>query len=267
MAQRAELRLRPTPSASRLAQLFRFQRLPALVALVAPGLLRTAVWTPAQDVSVGEGALLAGAPCGGLRALIDVSTPVQPEEQTLHGPLVSVGVCLGVEVEGDAEPPERGGDRLVLLIRELRRIHPGPFGGHGDRRAVLIGAGDHQHVVPGQAVIAGHDVGGQVAPRQVAEMARTGRVWPGHRDQHPHRSPPLLSSRSETDPRNEKGPTPVGPEVACRAETLGAGPHVGARHRHVAPSGRHRRNHTRLSPPVRRWGGASRRPGRRTRPG
>ena len=56
-------------------------------------------------------------------------------------------------------------------------------GADGDRRAVLVAAGHHQHVVAAHAVVAGEDVGRQVGAGDVAEVQRPVRVRPGDGDE------------------------------------------------------------------------------------
>ena len=52
-------------------------------------------------------------------------------------------------------------------------------GGDEDRRAVLVGAGDHEHVVPGHPHVAAEDVGGHAETGHVADVARAVGVRPG----------------------------------------------------------------------------------------
>ncbi len=66
---------------------------------------------------------------------------------------------------------DRGGLDALLL------------GLHRDRRAVGVGAADHQHVVAGHAVVAGEDVGRQVGAGDVAEVRQAVGVRPGHGDE------------------------------------------------------------------------------------
>ena len=65
------------------------------------------------------------------------------------------------------------------LLRRLALL----LGAHGDRRAVLVGAGDHEHAVAGGAVVAGEDVGGQVGAGDLAEVQRAVGVRPGNADE------------------------------------------------------------------------------------
>jgi hypothetical protein len=95
-------------------------------------------------------------------------------------------------VEGDAGAGEGGRDALVLAVGQGGRGQAGPLGRDRDRGAVLVGPGHEQHPVAGQAVVAGGDVGGQVGPGQVAEVARPGRVRPGDADQDVHWNGPLV---------------------------------------------------------------------------
>ena len=52
-------------------------------------------------------------------------------------------------------------------------------GGDRDRRAVLVGAADHEDLVAGHAVVAAEDVGGDAEAGDVADVPRPVRVGPG----------------------------------------------------------------------------------------
>ena len=72
-------------------------------------------------------------------------------------------------------------------------------GGDQDRRAVLVGAGDHEHVVPGHPHVAAEDVGGHAETGHVADVARAVGVRPGDGGQdsahgsNPRRAPELAA--------------------------------------------------------------------------
>ena len=51
--------------------------------------------------------------------------------------------------------------------------------GDGDRRPVLVGAADHQHLVTGHPVIPTEDVGGDAEAGDVADVPRAVGVGPG----------------------------------------------------------------------------------------
>ncbi len=72
----------------------------------------------------------------------------------------------------------------VVAIHDLPRRDSFFLCPHGGGGAVGVGAGDHQHVVAHQAVIAGEDVGRQVSPRHVAQMTVARGVGPGDADEY-----------------------------------------------------------------------------------
>ena len=63
-------------------------------------------------------------------------------------------------------------DRLAFLVRAIV-----------DRRAVRIGARDHQNIVAFQAVVAGDNVTGQVRAGDIADVDLGIGIWPGNGDQ------------------------------------------------------------------------------------
>ena len=71
----------------------------------------------------------------------------------------------------------------VELVDDLLRRAALVVGADGDRRAVLVAAGHHQHVVARHAVIAREDVGRQIRAGDVAEVQRAVRVRPRDGDE------------------------------------------------------------------------------------
>ncbi len=69
------------------------------------------------------------------------------------------------------------------MVGDLAVGLPLPVGGDHHRRAVLVGAAHHQHVVAPQAVVAREDVGGHAEAGHVAEVAVARGVGPRGRDQ------------------------------------------------------------------------------------
>ena len=70
-------------------------------------------------------------------------------------------------------------DSKESMVDEILRGDALLVGEHEDRRPVLVGPADHEHVVPGHPHVPAEDVGGDAEPGDVAEMARTVRVRPG----------------------------------------------------------------------------------------
>ena len=58
------------------------------------------------------------------------------------------------------------------------------LGADGDRRAVLVAAGDHEHVVAGGAVVASEDVGRQVGAGDLTDVEGAVGVGPGDGDEY-----------------------------------------------------------------------------------
>ena len=69
----------------------------------------------------------------------------------------------------------------------MRRLRPGAaflLRPDGDRRAVLVAAGDHEHVVAGRAVVAGEDVSGEVGAGDLTDVQGAVAVRPGDADEY-----------------------------------------------------------------------------------
>ena len=99
------------------------------------------------------------------------------------------GGRAGEQVVGQAEGHEVLDDEAVVLIRKFASAHARAVGGHQDRRAVLVGAGHHEHVVPGHSHVPGENVGGDTESRYVANMTGAVGVGPcdgGQNTTHSH---------------------------------------------------------------------------------
>ena len=70
------------------------------------------------------------------------------------------------------------------------------LGAHRDRRAVDVGAGHHQHVVAGHAVVAGEDVRRQVRAGDLANVERAVSVRPGDSKKDTFRHESILAGQS-----------------------------------------------------------------------
>jgi hypothetical protein len=227
LAERPQLGPGAAAAAARVAELVGVQRPPAGVALVAAGGRRGASGAGALDVAVGQRAPLLGAPGRAGRARLHEAAVRQGEEQPLGDPGVVGGGGPGVVVEADADPLEARRDPFVLGVGEAPGGHAGPLGGHGDRRAVLVGAGHHQHLLAGEPVVAGGHVGRQVGAGQVAEMAGARRVGPGDADEDVHGAD-LLAAGGGTA-RDRRPPRWVPVVARARPSTPPGGPASGRR--------------------------------------
>src|SRR4029078_13096357 len=89
------------------------------------------------------------------------------------------GGGAGEEVVGQPEVEQVLHDDRVVLVREVACGHALLVGRHQDRGAVLVGAGDHEYVVPAHPHVAAEDVGGHAETGHVADVARAVGVRPG----------------------------------------------------------------------------------------
>ena len=72
-------------------------------------------------------------------------------------------------------------DHPVVAVGQLPRADALLLGLHQDRRAVLVGAGDHEHLVAGHPHVPAEDIGGDAEAGHVADVAGAVGVRPGHR--------------------------------------------------------------------------------------
>jgi hypothetical protein len=104
---------------------------------------------------------------------------VQGGEQLLGHRVVVAGGGAGEQVVAEAERGEVFDDEPVVAVGELARRHPLGLGLHQDRRAVLVGAADHQDVVPRHPHVPAEDVGRHTETGHMADVARAVGVRPG----------------------------------------------------------------------------------------
>ena len=165
--------------AARVDQLVGVELVAAVVALVAARLGEGADGAGALDVAVGQGAARRRADRAARRLLDHVAVGVDLTEHLLHDGVVVARRRAGEEVVGQAEVGEVLGDDGVVLVDELLRRQALLLGEDEDRRAVLVGARDHEDVVPGHPHVPAEDVGGHTETGHVADVARAVGVRPG----------------------------------------------------------------------------------------
>ena len=178
-----EFRRAPVQARTRLDEFPRIERLPALVALIAPSGVERAVRTPPGDVPVrqvptGDRAVRQVA---GRR--VQVVLLKEPPEERLRPLPVVVGARGRVQVERDPERVPGLHEPGVVFVDNLLGRLPIPVSPQHDRRPVLVAAGDHEHTVSQRPVKPREDVRRQVRPGNLPEVQRTVRVGPRHADE------------------------------------------------------------------------------------
>ena len=189
----SEDRGRAVDPRARVDQIRGVELVPAVVALVAARAPEAADRARALDVAVGK--RMPGR--GGERAerllLDDEALLVERAEEVARDAVVVLGRRPREEVVGQPEIAEiLANERVEALGGLTRRLSRGVRRDH-DRRAVLVGAADHEHVVAAQPVVAGERVRRHSEARHMADMARPARIRPRHRDQDLPRCRPLDS--------------------------------------------------------------------------
>ena len=151
----------------------------AVVALVAPGLAVAADRAGSLDVAVRQGAAGRRADRAARRLLDHVAVAPVAGEQLLRDGVVVERRRAGEEVVGQAEVREVLGDDAVVAVGQLARADALPVGLDEDRRPVLVGPADHEHVVAGHPHVPAEHVGRHAEPGHVADVARPVGVRPG----------------------------------------------------------------------------------------
>ena len=118
------------------------------------------------------------------RLLDDVALLVERPKEVLHDAVVIRGGRAREQVVGEAQIAQVLPDELAVVVGGLTRRPSFGVGGDHHRRAVLVGAADHQDVVAPKPVIPGDDVGGHPEPGHMAQMPRATRVGPRDGDEN-----------------------------------------------------------------------------------
>src|SRR5699024_1282992 len=173
----------PVDAGDRIDQVRGIQLVAAAVALVTARAGRAADRARPLDVAVGQGATGRRGDRAGGGPLHHVAVVPHGDEHVLHHLVVVAGGGAGEQVVGQPQRDQVLDDQPVVAVGELLGGDALGVRGDQDRCAVLVGAGDHEHVVPGHAHVTGEDVGGHAETGDVADVAGTVGVRPGDRGQ------------------------------------------------------------------------------------
>ena len=169
---------------ARVDQLLRFEHVAAVVALIGARALEAADVAGPFDVAVGQESLRRGRiPLHGLLRE-QKSVFLQRQEHGLRHLEMILGVGGGEQVIGDALALEQFKEAIVIFLVHFLDRFAFFIGCQGDRRAVRIGAADHQHVIPFQAVVARDDVTGQMGAGDIPYVDFGVGIGPGNGDQN-----------------------------------------------------------------------------------
>ena len=146
-------------------------------------MLVAAVGARAVDVAVGQEPLGLGIVRLAHRLAVEVSVLAEGQEHVVGDGGMVVRSRGREQIEADAEVAPVAEELGVVAVDDLLRGHTLFVRPDRDRGAVHVGAGHHQHVVAGQAVIAGEDVRGEIGACDVPEMQGPLRIGPGNGDE------------------------------------------------------------------------------------
>ena len=197
---------------ARVDQVDGVELVPAVVALVAASRLVAADRARPLDVPVGKRVAGGGREGAQGRLLDDVALLVERAEEVLHDAVVIRRRRAREQVVREAQVAQVLADELAVAVGGLTRGQPLAVGGDHHRRAVLVGAADHQDVVASKPVIPGDDVGGHSEPGHMAQMPRATRVGPRDGDEDAlwlavREVGPPCGARSRTSYGGAAGPT------------------------------------------------------------
>ncbi len=161
----------PGEAAPRSDEIGGIELAPAVVALIASCAVVVTVRAGSLHIAVGEETLGFGVEQLLTGLYVDEAVFGQFREDVLRDVVVVVRSRRGVQVPADGELVPGIEELGVVAVDDLLGRNSFLVRPNGDRGAVHVGSRDHQDLVPGQPVIASEDVGGQVRPGEVSEVA------------------------------------------------------------------------------------------------
>ena len=136
------------------------------------------MWANPLDVAVRQKTGAVGTESQEHGIGVDISLLLKRQEDIVDHFLVVLGVGAGEQIEGDAQLLPGFQELGVVSVENLSRGDPFLLGANGNGGAVAIAAGNHQHLVALDAVIAGENVGSQVTASDVAQVERAVGIGP-----------------------------------------------------------------------------------------
>src|SRR5699024_1244840 len=166
-----ELGFLAVDAAARFDEIGGIELVAAGIALVSARAISTANRADTFDVAVRQGAPGGRANGTGRSAFDDVSVAMQSAEKFLdRGVMVA---CRGArkQVVGQAQSLEIFDDHPVIPVGQLAGVRGFRIGLDKNRRAVLVGARDHQHSITRHALVPAEDIGWNPETGYVSDMA------------------------------------------------------------------------------------------------
>ncbi len=173
-----ELRDLAVDLAPRVDQVGRVELVAAVVALVAARAVVPADRADALDVAVRQRAAGRRRDRAVSGLLDHVPVLVNGGEHLLDDRIVVAGRGPGEQVVGQPQRLEVLDDQPVVPVGELACGDTLLVRGDEDRGSVLVGAGDHEHVVASHPHVATEHVGGHAETGYVADVARAVGIRP-----------------------------------------------------------------------------------------
>src|SRR5215467_3071795 len=132
--------------------------------------MKTALWTGALDVTVGQETPF---PLGielGLPLAVEIPRGVEAVKVLLGNAVVVLSVSVGKQIMTDTQGLLGFQEAAMIMLEELPRWHTPSVGLNGDRCAMGIRAGHHQDAMAFEAVVARKDIGRQQGACDMAEV-------------------------------------------------------------------------------------------------
>ncbi len=169
---------------ARVDQLLRLEHVAAVVALVGARAFKAADVAGPFHVAVGQEALGGGGvPLHGL-VREQKTIFLQRQEDGLRDLEMILGMGGGEQVIGDPVALEQFQESIVIFLVDFLDRLAFLIGCDGDRRAMRVGAADHQDIVSLQTVIACDNVTGQMGAGDIPDMDFGIGIGPGDGDQY-----------------------------------------------------------------------------------
>ena len=138
----------------------------------------------AFNVAVGQRAAGAGTEGTHGDFLNDVTLFVEGLEQILGDSVVIPRCGAAKKIVAEPKIVQVVTDHGVVPVRQFLRRHSFLVRLHGDGGSMFVGAAHHQHIIAGQAVIAGEDIAGHAKSGDMSDMPGTVGIRPRNRNEN-----------------------------------------------------------------------------------
>jgi hypothetical protein len=144
-----------------------------------------AIRASALYIAIGQIALAMGAIGQGHGSLVDIAFLRKGKKKVVNDTSMIGGSSSSKQIKADAQPFPRAEKLLMVSAGYLLRLFALLLSTKGYRGAVLVAAGDHQHLIALGTVVSGEDIRWKVCPSNMPQVQGAISIRPGYPNKDP----------------------------------------------------------------------------------